>query len=803
MESIYRLAATVRLVDMFTGPMRGARSHLQRFTRELRLADRGLKLFRRSMAVVGVAAALGLGLTAGAEAAGTFETSLKRLSLISQASAKDLAALRAKALDLGVLTEWSPNEAVAGMTALASAGYRVQDQLRLIKPTLDFATAGIGDLATSAKLIDSVLKAYSITADQAGQVTDKLARLTQIASVEMNELATAIPVVSAAGSQANQTLSDTLALLGAIRPAAQSTQDAAQIFNSLAEAVKAPTRRMQQIIKRDFGLNLNELFRAEGGKGAVLPLVDIIENLERATAKMTDAQRSLFLKQALNATGAKAYDAVLKMTYKTMRDGRLVTLQGVEAVRAMSEALDGSTGTTKTFAAEMMQTWEGVKKMLAGTLETFAIVLGMGPLQVIQAIISAITRLLNPILAWMQRHERLVKIIGASVTAVVALAAGLGILSGALGLAMLLAAKWGAALKLLPARLGALKAGFLSAATGAWSFTAALLANPVTWIVIGLVALGAVLVWLYKRFDWFRGAVDGLWARLKSFWMGLEAGFSYALKPVWEALEPIVNLFKRFVKWLGLTSDEAQKGPVYFLDWIEVGRVVGQVLGGLIRWLFDLMTLPYQIGAAIWDAIQSVWDWFKGLNLFEAGARLWQTFVDGIKSKLSAPLKLIKAGLAKIRKLLPFSDAKEGPLSNLTASGMAIPETMARGIRAAAPALRLATLDALGGMDLGRLAVAPVEVDIPAPRLPALDTLGGVDLGRLTIAPPKVDLPELWSQAQARRPDRSPDGVAPRVQERRAIHIHNLTINVDADDLQDARRIADLFVNLAGAEAVA
>ena len=40
-----------------------------------------------------------------------------------------------------------------------------------------------------------------------------------------------------------------------------------------------------------------------------------------------------------------------------------------------------------------------------------------------------------------------------------------------------------------------------------WSFTAALLANPVTWIVIGIVALIAALALLYNKCEWFRNCL--------------------------------------------------------------------------------------------------------------------------------------------------------------------------------------------------------------------------------------------------------------------------------------------------------
>jgi len=45
--------------------------------------------------------------------------------------------------------------------------------------------------------------------------------------------------------------------------------------------------------------------------------------------------------------------------------------------------------------------------------------------------------------------------------------------------------------------------GIASAATSAWAFTAALLANPITWIVAAVVALGAAIYYVVKNWDEF------------------------------------------------------------------------------------------------------------------------------------------------------------------------------------------------------------------------------------------------------------------------------------------------------------
>lgn len=52
----------------------------------------------------------------------------------------------------------------------------------------------------------------------------------------------------------------------------------------------------------------------------------------------------------------------------------------------------------------------------------------------------------------------------------------------------------------------------------------------------------------------------------------------------------------------------------------------------------------------------------------------------GIGQAIMYPINKIKECFSKLRQLLPFSDAKEGPLSELTLSGSRIPTTITEGI---------------------------------------------------------------------------------------------------------------------------
>ena len=93
---------------------------------------------------------------------------------------------------------------------------------------------------------------------------------------------------------------------------------------------------------------------------------------------------------------------------------------------------------------------------------------------------------------------------------------------------------------------------------------------------------------------------------------------------------------------------------------------------------------------------------------FESGKALLTTVGEGIRSAVIAPYRAAKSALSFVRDLLPFSDAKEGPLANLTCSGSALLEALAGWIAKAATVPAKTIAGAFGFMNdmLGQVAAS-------------------------------------------------------------------------------------------------
>ena len=203
---------------------------------------------------------------------------------------------------------------------------------------------------------------------------------------------------------------------------------------------------------------------------------------------------------------------------------------------------------------------------------------------------------------------------------------------------------------LLAQAIAWLKLACVGAIPAVWGFTTALLANPITWIVIAVVAVIGALAWLYTKFEAARTAVQFF-----NFFLG------FLLGNIWRVAEGFYLAFRH---------------PLQFI-------------AGL--------------GIAIYNIITGI-----GPMLLQAGKSIIDTISNGVKARAPWLHNMVSGVFGTVRNLLPFSDAKEGPLSQLTLSGRRIMETMGMGITSGAPGLQRAMATALAGAALTTsIAVAP------------------------------------------------------------------------------------------------
>lgn len=114
-----------------------------------------------------------------------------------------------------------------------------------------------------------------------------------------------------------------------------------------------------------------------------------------------------------------------------------------------------------------------------------------------------------------------------------------------------------AALGLLAFNFGPLIAGLSGAIASVWSFTAALLANPITWVVVAVAALAGAVYFIYKNWEPIKAFFSGVWDSLMSgvsttlAWVGENLGWT-PLGMLVNNWEPVKTFFSDL--WNSITE---------------------------------------------------------------------------------------------------------------------------------------------------------------------------------------------------------------------------------------------------------
>lgn len=618
MESIFKLGILLNLVDMVSGPAKSisrAMDTLQAKAEKLgptfdRFHDYGGKI-----AAVGIAASIGIGVAVH-QFADLEEAQLSLRTTLMDSAGKvsaDYEKLNRLSEQLGTSLPGSTKDMVGMFIALREQGVQTNRILDgMGEAAAKFAALMKLGFAESATHVAKFSESMGVADQDMVNFMDLLQRLKYASGVEVGDLAYTFKYAGGSlkllGLQGLESARDFSAIVGILAAAGIEGSTAgtniAQAFSRMAEIGhkldQGQIAKLVGPILDKYSIRLN-FFTETGEFKGLRPMIAELEKLQA----LNPQEQIITLKKLFGDDASRAIAVLLKSGVAGYDD----MFSRIQRQAAMETKINEIMSGTK-------MKWE----TLTGTVANFVAHVGGAFSQVMRlpAVFDRLNDMVARLDSFILANPRTAGVIAGIALALTAVAIGGGGLLFIVGGLGMMLPKIITGLSLFPMLFTMLRTGFLSAAAATWSFTTALLANPVTWIVIGIVALTAALVWLYNRFEKVRTAIQ---------------------------------FFNFFIGWL---------------------------LGNLAK----LVTLN---------------GW---LNLFDSGRKLILTLVAGIKSMAAAPVEAIKGIFAKVRNLLPFSDAKEGPLSQLTLSGARIMSTLGAGIQGAAPGLQRTMAGALAGVAL-------------------------------------------------------------------------------------------------------
>jgi phage-related protein len=223
----------------------------------------------------------------------------------------------------------------------------------------------------------------------------------------------------------------------------------------------------------------------------------------------------------------------------------------------------------------------------------------------------------------------------------------------------------------------------------------AMMTNPFTAIITAVIILAAIIIMNWSK---IRAFLLPLWNSLKSAaanaWNAIKSGVSSAVSAVTQFIKSAWNSAKAKVSsiWNGMKSTASSVFNSIKSAISSAMNAVKSTITSIWNGVKSATTSVWNtIKSTISNGIRSAYNTVKGYvsSFLSAGKGLMSALAKGISSGLSKAISAVKSGMEKIRSYLPFSPAKEGPLSDLDKSGESFFPTFAsRMDRGLSPLLR-------------------------------------------------------------------------------------------------------------------
>lgn len=681
----------------FLGHSKGVKTAIADVKAEMKVADEaGAGAFKKT-GLLAKAAVVGIGIAAAgvaihtAKMAGDFQVQMTRVRTGAGESAKNMQMVGQGVLAMAGQVGQSTDELTKGLYMTESAGYHGADALKVLKTAAMGAKVGAADLNTTTDAATTAMNAYKTGAGGVTQVMNALIATEAEGKTNLEALAgsmsSILPVAAAAHVRLNEVLGAMATMTAQGTPAAVAATYLRQTIGQLSNPSNKAATEMknlglsavqvgQNLGKHGLASTLTMLTDAiqkkMGPSGTVLirHLQGASKNttaFQRALANLPPQQQTYVGALATMVGGTKSMQAALQLTGPHMKDF-IKNTQGIdEHVKKGGKSVEGWGDVQKNFNQKMAEA--------KASMQSLGIQVGQFLLPAFQKIVGVVAKGTS----FLASHRNVAKALAITIGTVLVLA-----------IAALTASLYGMA--------------------------AAAAVNPVTWIVLGIMALiaavvllimhwrtvwsaikavaGAVASFVVDRWHWVRDGTLAVWHSIvdwvKGAWHSIGAFFStvwnIAVAPIvlgWKMLQRITttvwNAISGFFKkwWPLLLVIFATPIALLIAAWnhfhqkiISVAKTVWHAVASFFKGVWTgIQTAAGLIWAAIQvaiiDPMKILWSWLQvgwstvsgwlktAWGLIESFARgVWSGIKAAIVTPLTAAWHAISGTMSNIGKAI-------------------------------------------------------------------------------------------------------------------------------------------------------
>lgn len=509
----------LNLKDNFSSTLKKIASNTTKFSSQLRTAEahanrlsKSFSNFAKASAAIGVTA-MGAFVGSSLKTFESFEQAMANtagLSGIDQSS-EAYARMEKAARDAGKATTKTAEESANALGYMALAGWSVDNSINGLMPILRLSEATQADLATTSDLVTDSMSALGIGVDELGHYLDVATMANNKSNQSATQLMEAYIGVGGSFKRLGTPIEESSALLGVL---ANRGIKGSEAGNSLSAVMINLTKKSGESAQalEDLGIN------AYDSEGKFKGVTNVLEELNEKTKGLTAEQRDNYLTMIGGKTQITTLNALMSGLNTT-------NAEGVSELEQLRNELENAEGALDQMADTVNNTMHGAFARMGSAIDDLKIEIGKKLDPYITPFINmlaeklpiatekfglAVDQILPKVEIWFKK-------IGAVFSwlyqhADILVPALIGVVT-ALGSFVVITKVTGFVKKMIKT------GGKLNKVLKALNLT--MLANPFTWIAVGIGVLVAAFIIAYKKSETFRTFVNRLWEKLKEFGKGI------------------------------------------------------------------------------------------------------------------------------------------------------------------------------------------------------------------------------------------------------------------------------------------
>lgn len=575
----------------------------------------------RTGGAMAIGASAGAGYAAGrflAPAVG-FDEEMSRVGALTRLDKGDeqFAALRAQAKKLGAETAFTTRDAASGQAFLAMAGFTPQSIQAALPGVLNMALAGGMDLGESADIGSNILTQFKLSSDQMDRVGDTLTAAFTRTNTDLRALGDTMKYAGPVAANLGISLEQASAMAGMLANNGLRGSDAGTALRSSLSRLASPPKAAADALK-ELGVSVADT------NGKMRPMETVLLDLFKATKKYGQVDQVSFFK---NIAGEEAFVGLQT----------LVQAAGSGELQKLTKELQGAAGESATVAKKMADNLGGDLKELDSAWEAFRIQIEELADGALRKLTQALTGTIGVMTEWANKNPQLSKTLLAVGGIALALTAGIGATSLAIGL--------------LLGPLAKLQLGFALLTSGSGLGGAVTLFSRLSGVISG--PLGGVRGWgvVFSSMTGNAGKLAGALAPLRGLLAAAFISPGAALGGIVKGLGSLLLRLTGIPAIMGIASSAlSMLGGALSLLLSPIGLIGAAFIAtGLLIWRFWEPIKAFFAGffAGVMQALTPFRDAFTGLApvfdvISNAVSQLWQWF-----SNLLSPMTTSKETLDK------------------------------------------------------------------------------------------------------------------------------------------------------------